>query len=73
MNLVKVHQEIITLIKSQTNIINSNQTFRKYIEKCQKNGINNEENVVQPFTLSFLKILNYINQHNLESEEVQKY
>ena len=72
MDLVKVHREIITLIKSQTNIINSNQTFRKYVEKCQKNGINNEENVVQPFTISFLKILNYINQHNLESEEVQK-
>ena len=72
MNLVKVHQEIITLIKSQTNIINPTHTFRRYVENCKKNGINNEENVVQPFTISFLKILNYINQHNLESEDVQK-
>ncbi len=72
MDIIKIHEEILTLIKSQTNIINSAQTFRQYTAKCHKKGINDEENVVQPFTISFLKILNYINQHNLIIEEVQK-
>ena len=72
MDIRKIHKEILTLIKSQTNIINSAQTFRQYAAKCHKKGINDEENVVQPFTISFLKILNYINQHNLIIEEVQK-
>lgn len=72
MELNKISKEILTLIKSHTNIINPSQTFREYASKCQRKGINNEENVVQPFTISFLKILNYINQHNLTIEEVQK-
>ncbi len=68
----KISEEIFTLIKSQTNIINYSQSFRKYVQLCQKNKINDEETVVQPFVSSFLKILNYINQHNLTIEEVQK-
>lgn len=72
MDAKKTTEEIITLIKSQTHIINPNQSFRQYVQKCQRRNINDEENVVQPFTSSFLKILNYINQHNLFIEEVQK-
>lgn len=72
MDIGKINEEILILIKSQTNIINSTQTFRQYVNNCQKRGTNDEENVVQPFTISFLKILNYINQHNLLIEEVQK-
>ena len=72
MNFPKIKQQILTLIQSQTNIIHSTQTFRQYIERCQRKGLSNEETVVQPFTISFLKILNYINQHNLTIEEIQK-
>lgn len=72
MDVKKTTEEIITLIRSQTHIINPNQSFRQYVQKCQRRSINDEENVVQPFTSSFLKILNYINQHNLFIEEVQK-
>ena len=72
MDIRQIHNEFLILIKSQTNIINSSQTFRQYIARCQKRGINDEENIVQPFTISFLKIFNYINQHNLIIEEVQK-
>ena len=72
MDIQKIKQEILSLITSQSNLIHEAQTFRQYIDKCQKKGINNEETVVQPFTISFLKILNYINQHNLTIEEVQK-
>jgi len=71
-NKRKIHAEILALIKSQTNIVNSSQSFRQYVSKCQRNRTNNEENVVQPFTISFLKILNYINQHNLTIEETKK-
>jgi len=72
MNIGKIKQQIKKLILSQSNIINETQSFRKYILKCRKNNINNEETVVQPFTISFLKILNYFNQHNLIIEEEQK-
>ena len=72
MNIEKIASEIFTLIKSQSNIINKNQSFRQYVDRCYRNSINNEEKVVQPFTISFLKLLNYINQHNLIIEEVQK-
>lgn len=72
MNLQKIRHQILTLIKSQTNIINSSQSFRQYIASCQRKGVNNEETVVQPFTISFLKILNYLNQHNLTIEEIQR-
>jgi len=72
MNLQKIKHQILTLIKSQTNIINSTQTFRQYIATSQRRGVNNEETVVQPFTISCLKILNYLNQHNLTIEEIQR-
>ncbi|MFX1450549.1 MAG: N-6 DNA methylase [Promethearchaeota archaeon] len=72
MNTTQICEEITTLIKSQTNIINSTQTFRRYVSDCKRKGINNEESVVQPFIISMLKSLNYINQHNLTIEEAQK-
>ncbi|MFW9873643.1 MAG: hypothetical protein ACFFG0_11100 [Candidatus Thorarchaeota archaeon] len=72
MNTGKIESEILVLIKSQSNIINESQSFHQYIARCYRNNINNEEKVVQPFTVSFLKILNYINQHNLIIEDVQK-
>lgn len=72
MDIQKITEEIRTLINSQTNIINIDQTFRGYVQNCKKRGINDEESVVQPFTISFLKVLNYINQHNLFIEVVQK-
>lgn len=65
---VKIKSEIIELINSQTSIINQTQSFRQYIEKCRRQMIDNEESIVQPFTLSFLRIINYINQHNLTIE-----
>ena len=61
MNVQKITNKIKELIGSQTSIINSTQSFRKYVEKCQKRKINNEEKIVQPFTISFLKLLNLIN------------
>ncbi|MCP6719016.1 MAG: hypothetical protein KJI71_02145 [Patescibacteria group bacterium] len=72
MDIQRITEEISTLINSQTNIINKNQSFRVYVQKCKKRSINDEESVVQPFTISFLKVLNYINQHNLLIEVVQK-
>ncbi|MHA1147766.1 MAG: N-6 DNA methylase [Promethearchaeota archaeon] len=63
-------EEIISLINSHNTIINKEQTFRQYVRKCQKENINNEESVVQPFAISFLKILNYYNQKNLYIEDV---
>jgi len=72
MDIQRITEEIRTLIKSQTNIINTNQSFQFYVQKCKSRNINDEESVVQPFTSSFLKILNYINQHNLFIEDVQK-
>jgi len=72
MDIKTISEEILTLIKSQTNIINPDQLFRRYVQQCRKNKSNDEESVVQPFTSSFLKILNYINQHNLYIEDVQK-
>ena len=72
MNTAQVCEEILTLIKSQTNIIDLTHSFRQYVSNCKKRGLNNEESVVQPFAISLLKSLNYINQHNLIIEEVQK-
>ncbi|MBD3215030.1 MAG: N-6 DNA methylase [Candidatus Lokiarchaeota archaeon] len=72
MDIEKIKQQLTTLIYSQSNIINEEQPFEKYVAKCRKNNINNEETVVQPFTISFLKILNYFNQHNLTIEEEQQ-
>lgn len=72
MEIERIKQQLTTLIYSQSNIINEEQPFEKYIAKCRRNNINNEETVVQPFTISFLKILNYFNQHNLTIEEEQE-
>jgi len=72
MEIERIRQQIATLIYSQSNIINEEQPFEKYIANCRKNNMNNEETVVQPFTISFLKILNYFNQHNLTIEEEQQ-
>ena len=72
MDTNQICEEILTLLKSQTNIIDSTHSFRQYVSNCQRKGLNNEESVVQPFAISLLKSLNYINQHNLIIEEVQK-
>ena len=68
-NIIK--NQVISLINSHTSIINQSQSFRQYLEKCRREGIDNEESIVQPFVISFLRYLNYINQHNL-SIEVQE-
>ncbi|KKN57208.1 hypothetical protein LCGC14_0564540 [marine sediment metagenome] len=65
-------EEIISLINSHNTIINKEQTFRQYVLKCQRDNINNEESIVQPFAISFLKILNYYNQNNLFIEEAEE-
>jgi type I restriction-modification system DNA methylase subunit len=72
MDIERIKQQTTTLIYSQSNIINETQSLQQYISKCIRKKINNEEIVVQPFTISFLKILNYFNQHNLTIEEEQK-
>ncbi len=69
MDKSKIKEEIINLINSHTSIINQEQSFRKYVSKCQRENKNNEESIVQPFTISFLRLLNYHNQQNLTIEE----
>jgi len=64
----RVKDQLIKLTNSHTSIINQSQSFRQYIEKCRSQKIDNEESIVQPFTISFLRFLNYINQHNLRIE-----
>ncbi|GAH38918.1 unnamed protein product, partial [marine sediment metagenome] len=58
MNPENIKKNLIELINSHTSIINPSQSFRQYIEKCQRNHENNEENIVQPFTLNFLGLFN---------------
>lgn len=72
MNKSQLKKDLIKLIDSHTSIINPSHSFHQYIAKCQRNQLNNEENIVQPFALNFLELLNYVNQHNLVIEEEEK-
>ncbi|MHA1755344.1 MAG: HsdM family class I SAM-dependent methyltransferase, partial [Promethearchaeota archaeon] len=71
MDIENLKKQVIKLIFSQSSIINESQNFEQYIYKCRSQNLNNEETVVQPFVISFLKLLNYFNQHNLIIEERQ--